>query len=70
MKFWSEEELFQELLGRGCVQTQDHWRGGTLWISPEGEHFSVPPPRHPLGYPSPVFTEIISVNGLASIVRH
>jgi len=58
-KHFSSEELAQELLRRGCVETGHKWRGGTIWLNSNGEEFSIPPPPDSVGYPAGIVAEIL-----------
>lgn len=40
-RYWTEEELTQELLRHGCVETGHKIGRGTLWLNNEGESIVV-----------------------------
>lgn len=58
-RYWSQEDLSQELLRRGCVETGHKIGRGTLWFNNDGESFSVPPAPESRGYPPRLIRDIL-----------
>jgi hypothetical protein len=58
-RYFTPEELAQELARRGCVETGHRWQRGTIWLNSNGEEFSVPPPPDSAGYPANLVADIL-----------